>query len=296
MEIISKTIEKGQRVKIIEGPYHGEVGIFTDFVTRSRYHTPSSACIVRTDDRREIITSYMSLELEMYAYEKGDRCCIAIGKHIGELCEIIDKQSPTSYSVKLISNGEIRHGVSNMDLIKIKSSKIVAGEHVLIHKGEYSNLKGIVTHVEEDNDLYRVEVMTEKPKYFDVKIRYFKRDELEVIKYDIERNYKTRRFNRIITIVGSMRFYDEMLKEAEILTADKNVVLLPFKSYPEISSDECGIMMTTRISISDGIYVLNKDGYIGETTKQNIQLAKILNKSIQYYDNENKGEYEDGRL
>lgn len=41
--------------------------------------------------------------------------------------------------------------------------------------------------------------------------------------------------------------------------------------------DECRIMMPT--IISDSIYVLNKDGCIGEITKQNIQLAKIFNKT-----------------
>lgn len=37
-----------------------------------------------------------------------------------------------------------------------------------------------------------------------------------------------------------------------------------------------------RIDLSDAIYVVNKDKYIGNSTKKEIEYAKILNKEIIY--------------
>ena len=39
-----------------------------------------------------------------------------------------------------------------------------------------------------------------------------------------------------------------------------------------------------RIEISDAIFVCNINGYIGESTKKEIEYAKELNKEIMYYD------------
>ena len=38
-----------------------------------------------------------------------------------------------------------------------------------------------------------------------------------------------------------------------------------------------------RIEISDAIFVCNINGYIGESTKNEIEYAKKLNKEIMYY-------------
>jgi hypothetical protein len=40
-----------------------------------------------------------------------------------------------------------------------------------------------------------------------------------------------------------------------------------------------------KIEISDAIFVVNKDGYIGNSTKNEIELAKKLNKEIIYMEN-----------
>ncbi len=37
-----------------------------------------------------------------------------------------------------------------------------------------------------------------------------------------------------------------------------------------------------KIRMSDGIFVINKDGYIGESTKREIEYAKSLGKPITY--------------
>lgn len=43
-----------------------------------------------------------------------------------------------------------------------------------------------------------------------------------------------------------------------------------------------------KISVSDGIYVIDPGGYIGESTKKEIEFARKLGKSIRYYSEGNK--------
>ena len=42
-------------------------------------------------------------------------------------------------------------------------------------------------------------------------------------------------------------------------------------------------MQKERIKISDAIFVVNIDNYIGNSTKNDIEFAKSLNKEIIYY-------------
>lgn len=41
-----------------------------------------------------------------------------------------------------------------------------------------------------------------------------------------------------------------------------------------------------KIEMSDGIYVIDVDGYIGADTQREIEYAKMLNKEIRYYSKE----------
>ena len=43
-----------------------------------------------------------------------------------------------------------------------------------------------------------------------------------------------------------------------------------------------------KIDLSDGIYVVNIDGYIGQSVKKEIEYAKKHNKEIIFYCNEEK--------
>lgn len=93
---------------------------------------------------------------------------------------------------------------------------------------------------------------------------------------------------KIITICGSLRFQKEMMIVAEKLALEGNCVLTPV--YPiaeDIEKTEEQLKKLKevhfkRIELSDLIYVINKDNYIGESTKLEIEYAKKLKKEIIY--------------
>ena len=97
---------------------------------------------------------------------------------------------------------------------------------------------------------------------------------------------------RIITIWGSLKFQREMMEEAQRLSLDGNCVLTPV--YPvmkeiEIRGDQLRQLKEQhfkRIELSDAVYVINKDNYIGDSTKLEIEYAKSIHKEIIYYEEE----------
>ena len=94
---------------------------------------------------------------------------------------------------------------------------------------------------------------------------------------------------KVITICGSLKNQNIMMEEAQKLTMEGNCVLTP--TYPtikdyKISQEEMNNLKEShlkRIELSDAIYVLNVDNYIGESTSIEIDYATILNKEIIYY-------------
>ena len=92
--------------------------------------------------------------------------------------------------------------------------------------------------------------------------------------------------NKIVTICGSMRFKDKMMeisKELEI--ENKYVVIQCIYSNDKFTEKEQQILSDlhyNKIKISDAIYVVNINGYIGEATKKEIEFAKSLNKETLY--------------
>lgn len=93
---------------------------------------------------------------------------------------------------------------------------------------------------------------------------------------------------KIITICGSLKFKNKMMEMAIKLELEGNVVLTPI--YP-ITDDNVynkkeiimlEKMHKEKINLSDAIFVVNVDGYIGESTKSEIEYAKEHNKEIIY--------------
>lgn len=93
---------------------------------------------------------------------------------------------------------------------------------------------------------------------------------------------------KIITICGSLKFKNKMMEMAIKLELEGNVVLTPI--YP-ITDDNVynkkeiimlGKMHKEKINLSDAIFVVNVDGYIGESTKSEIEYVKEHNKEIIY--------------
>ena len=102
---------------------------------------------------------------------------------------------------------------------------------------------------------------------------------------------------KIITLCGSTRFKDEFIKTQERLALEGNIVL-----SVDIFSKADGISMThndtiisildemhkVKIDMSDAIFVINKNGYIGKSTESEIEYAKSLGKEIMYLENPNE--------
>lgn len=94
---------------------------------------------------------------------------------------------------------------------------------------------------------------------------------------------------KIITLCGSIKFKDEFMKVQEKLTLDGNIVLTPnfFNNIKKEDIDEktkemLDEMHKQKINMSDEIYVINVGGYIGESTKSEIEYAERKGKKIFY--------------
>ena len=94
---------------------------------------------------------------------------------------------------------------------------------------------------------------------------------------------------KIITLCGSIKFRDEFIKTQEKLTLDGNIVLMPnfFNNIKKENIDEntkkiLDEMHKQKVDMSDEIYVINAGGYIGESTKSEIEYAKGKGKKISY--------------
>ena len=98
---------------------------------------------------------------------------------------------------------------------------------------------------------------------------------------------------KIITLCGSTRFMNEFIIWRKILTAQEYLVLSPevFKQDEHFDYDlackhiNLDDMHRARIDASDEIFVINKNGYIGESTASEIEYAKSKGLPIRYMEN-----------
>ncbi len=94
---------------------------------------------------------------------------------------------------------------------------------------------------------------------------------------------------KIITLCGSLKFQKEMMLVAEKMALEGNCILTPV--YPIIedckrTEEQLKRLKKAhfkRIELSDAILVINKNNYIGDSTKLEIEYAKKLEKEIIYY-------------
>ena len=91
---------------------------------------------------------------------------------------------------------------------------------------------------------------------------------------------------KVITLCGSIKFKDDFLKLQKKLTLKGNVVLIPNffddVTYTSEIKNLLGLIHKKKIEISDEVFIINKNGYIGETTHNEIEYAKSLNKPVFY--------------
>ena len=102
---------------------------------------------------------------------------------------------------------------------------------------------------------------------------------------------------KVITLCGSTRFKNEYIEAQKRLTLDGNIVLsvglFGHSGDSEVweNMDEGTLTKTKemlddmhkrKIDMADEIFVINGGGYIGDSTRSEIQYAKDHNKKVNY--------------
>ncbi len=102
---------------------------------------------------------------------------------------------------------------------------------------------------------------------------------------------------RVITLCGSTRFKDEFMEAQKRLTLQRCIVisvgLFGHSGDQEVweNMDEGTLTKTKemlddmhkrKIDMADGIYVINVGGYIGSSTRGEIEYAKATGKTVEY--------------
>ncbi|MEG2235723.1 MAG: hypothetical protein RR144_04720 [Clostridia bacterium] len=98
---------------------------------------------------------------------------------------------------------------------------------------------------------------------------------------------------KVITICGSMRFAKEMMKISESLELKNGYAVIQCVydvdglKYEGVDSSVLDKIHRKKIDISDAIYVVNIDGYIGNSTKNEIEYAINNGKEVIYHESIN---------
>ena len=95
---------------------------------------------------------------------------------------------------------------------------------------------------------------------------------------------------KLITLCGSSRFKDAFMEAQKRLTLEGNIVisvgLFGHSGDGEVWTPGVKEMLDDmhrrKIDMADEIFVLNAGGYIGESTRSEIEYAKALGKPVRY--------------
>ena len=97
-------------------------------------------------------------------------------------------------------------------------------------------------------------------------------------------------FPEVVTLCGSTRFKEQFIEANRKLSLQGKIVLSVGQfthadslSLSEEQKKKLDELHFKKIEISDTIYVIDVDGYIGQSTRNEIEYAKKLNKKIYYY-------------
>ncbi len=97
---------------------------------------------------------------------------------------------------------------------------------------------------------------------------------------------------KVITLCGSTRFKDEFLEVQKRLTLEGNIVisvgLFGHSGDDEVWSEGVKEMLDDmhkrKIDMADEIFVINKNGYIGTSTRSEIEYAEKAGKQVKYFE------------
>jgi hypothetical protein len=95
---------------------------------------------------------------------------------------------------------------------------------------------------------------------------------------------------KIITLCGSTKFKEEFFQVKKDLTLGGNIVISvglfghsgDNEVWSEGTKEMLDDMHKRKIDLADEIYVLNKNGYIGNSTKSEIEYAINTGKTVKY--------------
>ena len=95
---------------------------------------------------------------------------------------------------------------------------------------------------------------------------------------------------KVITLCGSTRFKDAFLETQKRLTLEGNIVISvglfghagDDEVWAPVTKEMLDDMHKRKIDMADAIYVINMGGYIGESTRSEIEYAIQHGKYVQY--------------
>ena len=99
---------------------------------------------------------------------------------------------------------------------------------------------------------------------------------------------------KVITLCGSTRFKEQFLEAQKRLTLEGNIVisvgLFGHSGDEEVwapgTKEMLDDMHKRKIDMADEIYVINVGGYIGESTRSEIEYAKKNGRAVRYLEEE----------
>ncbi|MDD2496280.1 MAG: hypothetical protein PHE29_13955 [Tissierellia bacterium] len=95
---------------------------------------------------------------------------------------------------------------------------------------------------------------------------------------------------KIITLCGSTKFKNEFMEAQKRLTLEGNIVISvglfghsgDNEVWTEGTKEMLDDMHKRKIDLADEMFVINKDGYIGSSTKSEIEYAINTGKRVNY--------------
>lgn len=108
---------------------------------------------------------------------------------------------------------------------------------------------------------------------------------------------------RVVTLCGSTRFREDFIREQKRLTLEGCIVLTVglfghsgdgevWEGMDEGTATKTKEMLDDmhlrKIDMSDEIFVINRNGYIGESTRREIEYARITDKKITYMEDKRR--------
>lgn len=182
----------------------------------------------------------------------------------------------------------------NLYIDKMVLLKIVIEDSIIRHEWIFEDAhhpfesQNIYIFMFKDYVSYKLQIL---PDNID-KLEYQSENVYIIIPKNNEDNQQ-QRFNKIfpvVTLCGSTKFKDEFIEAQKRLSLDGNIVISvglfghsgDGEAWDDINKQMLDDMHKEKIRMSDKIYVINKDDYIGESTKKEIEYAKSLGKEVLY--------------